>query len=322
MKVLVCGAGALGSLIGALLAEARHETILLGRPDQVRAITLDGLKISGKAYGPPRHVSVRATARTPVGFAPDVVLLAVKTQDVPSALDEHGSAFGNAPIVAIQNGLAQDELVAKTFGTDRAVSAVAAVDATYVKSGEVFCARRGSLVVGSRWGADTSQAQEVLSSAIKIVPTDNAIGARWTKLIVNLANAIPAITGLSYQQSARHPLLSRAHVRMIREGVEAAEQDGVELARLPWTSPGLLKLAATAPEGIARAVYRARVRMILGRSPAFGSTWQSLQRGKSVETEFLNGEVAKRIPGGVNARAVQLVGTTLSPDEAGRRLLA
>jgi 2-dehydropantoate 2-reductase len=82
------------------------------------------------------------------------------------------------------------------------------------------------------------------------------------------------------------------------------------------------------PEAIAVKLFARRVEMVLGKTPAYGSTWQSMQRGRSLETEWLNGEIVRRgakhrVATPVNARAVELAakGAQLSPDEAGRALL-
>jgi 2-dehydropantoate 2-reductase len=328
-RVLVVGAGALGSLLGALLQEARHDVVLLARGAHAREVALEGLLLTGGAYGPPRRVPLKAAFAAPPAFAPDLAILAVKTPDVEAALKEHHAAHdGAAPIVALQNGLAQDALVAQAAGPARAVGAVAALDAEFLEPGHVDCARRGTLVLGGPDPA-TTRAAEILGRAVRVRRTGNLPGARWTKLLVNLGNVVPAITGLSYQEAARHPGLARAHVRMIREGVAVSRAEGVDLAPLPWASPGLLRLTARAPDALAARVYAMRVRRVMGRRPGYGSTWQSVQRGKSPETTWLNGEVVRRgrargVPTPVNEAAAQLVeaGKRLAPGEAARALLA
>jgi 2-dehydropantoate 2-reductase len=325
-KVLILGAGALGSLLGALLQDAGHEPLLIGRPGHVRAVALDGLRLTGGAYGPPRRVPLRAATQAPSDFTPELIILAVKTQDVVPALRENVRALGDAPIVALQNGLAQDALVAAAVGEARAVAAVAVLDAEYVEDGHVDCARRGTLVVGAPFAAGAAAAESargILVDALRVKPTANVAGARWTKLLVNLSNAIPAITGLSYQDASRHEGLARANVRMIREALAVVDAERVRLASLPWTSPLLLRAAGSLPEPIAARLYAARVRRVLGTTLGHGSTWQSVQRGRPTEIAWLNGEVARRgaltgVATPVNAMAVALVekGARLTADEA------
>lgn len=61
-------------------------------------------------------------------------------------------------------------------------------------------------------------------------------------------------------------------------------------------------------------VIAQRVRSVLGKRPGYGSTWQSVERGRSVETQFLNGEIVRRgaargVPTPVNERAVETLST-------------
>lgn len=324
------GAGALGGLLGALLREANHEVVLVARPAQVDVIVREGLRLTGGAYGPARRVPLRAAPDAPRGFRPDLVVMAVKTQDLSAALQANAKALGDAPVVALQNGLAQDDITVEAVGPKRVVAAVASLDAQHVEPGHVDCARRGTLTVGAarREGEVAAEsAARILAQAVRVRRTFDARGARWTKLLVNLGNVVPALTGLPFQQTARHPRLGRAHVRMMREGLAVADAEGARLQPIPWTRPGMVRALARLPDGLARAAYALRVRAVLGSKPAYGSTWQSLQRGASVETPWLNGEVVRRgaehgVATPVNAAACALMesGKRLTVDEVAAAL--
>lgn len=325
-SILVIGAGALGGLLGALLTEKGHEVFLLTRSQAPRAI-----RIEGGAYGPERVVPVRASTSAPLSLRPDLIISGVKTQDLAASLRQHANAMGDAPVVALQNGLAQDDLVVEAVGPARAVSCVVALDALHLEPGVVRCDRAGTLLIGParpEAAAAAHSAAAHLSHVVRVEEVTNVRGARWTKLLVNLQNVIPALTGLSYQETAKHPQLARAVIRMVREARAVADAEGVTLAPLPWTNPMLLRALSRMPEAIALPLYAKRVEKVLGSKPAYGSTWQSVQRGQSVETEWLNGEVVRRgaergIATPVNARATELAakGAQLSPDECARMLL-
>lgn len=331
-RVLVVGAGALGGLLAALLREASHDVAVVARPAQVDVLVREGLRLTGGAYGPPRRVPLRAAPEAPRAFLPDLTIAAVKTQDLAGALRSSEAALGDAPVVALQNGLAQDDILLGVVGPARSVAAVVALDAQHVEPGHVDCARRGTLLVGApaaEGEAAAGTAARILGTAVRVKRRRHIRGARWTKLLVNLGNAIPALTDLPFQATSRHPLLGLAHVRMVREGLAVADAEGARLAGIPWTSPPMVRALAGLPDALARRAYAMRVRMVLGRAPGFGSTWQSVKRGASVETEWLNGEVVRRgaergVGTPVNARAVELVasGKRLDADEAGRLLLS
>lgn len=324
-SLLVIGAGALGGLLGALLTEKGHDVVLLTRSQAPSSI-----HVMGGAYGPDRVVPVRAATVAP-SMRPDLVISGVKTQDLAASLAQHGHALGDAPVVALQNGLAQDDIIADTVGPARAVAAIVALDATHIEPGVVRCDRKGTLLIGpARPEAKdaAARAAKLLAEVVAVERIENVRGARWTKLLVNLQNVVPALTGLSYQETAKHPQLARAVIRMVREARAVADEEKVSLAPLPWTNPMLLRALSRMPEAIALPLYAKRVEKVLGSKPAYGSTWQSVQRGQSVETEWLNGEVVRRgvragLATPVNARATELAakGARLTPDECARMLL-
>lgn len=327
MNVLIIGAGAIGGLVGALLAERGHDALLLTRSPAPPAMRLEG-----GGYGPDRAIPVRSGAEAPAGLRPDLVVVGVKTQDLERALAQHAHAMSDAPVVALQNGLAQDDIVLRTVGPARAVACVVALDAEHLEPGALRCRRPGTLLVGPvrpEGVAAADRAAALLGQAMRVQRIDNVPGTRWTKLLLNIQNVGPALTGLSYQEIARHPGLSRAILRMVREAREVADAEGVALAPLPWTSPMLLRALSRLPEPIALPLYARRIRAVLGDEPAYGSTWQSVQRGQSVETDWLNGEIVRRgrargVPTPVNARAVELAakGARMGPDECARILMS
>ncbi|HEY6237863.1 MAG TPA: 2-dehydropantoate 2-reductase N-terminal domain-containing protein, partial [Thermoplasmata archaeon] len=47
MRVVVFGAGAVGSLLGARLSRAGHSVLLVGRPEHVAQVQREGLQIEG-----------------------------------------------------------------------------------------------------------------------------------------------------------------------------------------------------------------------------------------------------------------------------------
>lgn len=321
--VLVIGSGAIGGLLAALLAEKGHTVEARGRG---RIVT--HVRVEGGGYGLDRDIALGALPR---GTAPDLVLLGVKTQDLEDALREQAPAMAAAPVVALQNGLAQDELVAASVGPARAVAAIVALDAEYLGGDRVRCARKGTLLIGAADPAGAAaavRAREIMRDAVSVADAPNVPGARWTKLLVNLQNVVPALTDLSYQEVAKHDGLARAVVRMVREARQVADAEGVTLAPLPWTNPMLLRALSRLPEAVALPLYAKRVEKVLGKTPSYGSTWQSMQRGRSLETQWLNGEVVRRgrargIATPVNARATELAvkGARMPADECARALL-
>jgi 2-dehydropantoate 2-reductase len=310
MRLAVIGAGAVGSLVGGLLARAGEDVTLVGRQPHVDAVKRDGLRIDGE-LGP---LQIRVGAIERLDFKPAVALLTVKTQAVADAARELRPYVAGVPVVTMQNGVRSDELVAEVPGKHDLLSCVVLFAATYLEPGSVTYALRGDLVLGVPFGPIDERTRTIAGILDKALPTHlsaDIAGAHWTKLIINENNALPTVTGLSIQDVNRRPALSRLSVLMMREAVTTIAAAGITLASLPRLPVTALRTMLRMPMPIVSRLPRLLTRS-LGRTTALGSTLQSVRRGEKTEIDYLNGEVValgKRIgrPTPYNSAVVDLV---------------
>lgn len=279
MRIAILGAGAIGCALGAALAP-HAQVELIARGAHLAALQRDGLHLDGRTLRLPASDRLRAGA--------DVVVAAVKTQDLDAALRDAAPALGEARVVTLQNGLAAEDIAGRH--AKRVVGCVCALDAEFLQPGVVTIGRVGGLVL-----SECEDLAALLSRAgIPTGVASNFVGARWTKLLVNLNNALLAATGLTAQEAYARRDLPRLSIRVVREGLAVARAEGVRLAPIPWADPRQVAFAARLPETLAARLVAARVRRDAGDVPLRGSTQQSLLRSRSVETPFLNGEVVRR----------------------------
>ena len=120
--VVVLGAGAMGSLFGATLAQGGLAVTLVDvRADHIDAINTHGLKIQG--YGGERTVRVRATDRTGELPRADVVLVQTKAMDTAVAVESIRRVFGPETVaVSFQNGLGNEEVIGGIVGHERVLA--------------------------------------------------------------------------------------------------------------------------------------------------------------------------------------------------------
>lgn len=133
----------------------------------------------------------------------------------------------------------------------------------------------------------------VLDKALPTSVTANIRGARWTKLIVNLNNVLPALCDASFKQIYRDPFLRGLAVGLMREGIAVAERAGIRPEPIPGTSVPLVRLVAYLPAALAGAVAARKAARLETHWPLKGSTWQSVARGQPTEVDYLNGEVVR-----------------------------
>lgn len=323
MKIAVIGAGAVGSLVGGLLSAAGEEVTLVGRGEHVRRINESGLRLSG--VGKERILHPKAA--TFLEERPDLLLMATKTQDLAEACREVAPLVSEeTPVITMQNGVRCDEIAREFFRPQQIIGCVVFFSASYLEPGEVRWQVRGHLIIGDPFVPDPERlrrVREVLKKALPVRISRDIRASRWTKLIFNLNNALPAITGLPMQRIYFSPDTAAIPLRMMREGMEVAHRAGFGL---DFSLPALaMRTMVRLPEAVPRRILGVLGRTPVGREPIFGSTWQSIRRGARTEVDYLNGEVVRLgrkmgLDTPYNERVVELVheverkGEFLSPE--------
>ena len=291
-RIAVIGAGAVGSALGALLHRAGQNVVLIARPAHVAAIRQDGLRVDGETGSFIAPVEASET----LNFRPELALLTAKTQDVLAAVKANQTFLSDVPVVTFQNGVRSDELVASILPREQILSAVVLMHVTYLLPGKVTVVYRGKLILGRPFGPRDSKLEEVahvINQAVPTLVTDNIQGAHWLKLIVNLNNALPAITNFTLSQVYANTSLRNLAVGLMREGLRVIDRANIRLESLPEVSVGLTRLINWMPSGIAGRIAAAKVRRLSTVWPLWGSTLQSIQRGRPTEIDYLNGEIMK-----------------------------
>jgi 2-dehydropantoate 2-reductase len=332
VKIAVVGAGAIGSVIGGLLSKAGEDVTLVGRKAHVDAINRNGLILDA----PDERAVVLVKAAEDLGFKPDLALLTAKTQDVESSVRRAQSFLSSALIVTTQNGVQSDDIVAGILGKENVISGVVLYNCEFLEPGRVSYSKlfsKTALLIGEPFGVKGNRLQSLSALFNRALPTDiseDIRGAHWTKLLWNLITAVPAVTGLSYQEGGRHPQIRELNVKLMKEGLELVKITGIKATPVPGLSLSVLETMANMPLTEASSMMK-NVSESLGKTPALGSMLQSIKRGKSTEVDYMNGEIVnlgkrKGIPTPVNSLVVGLVhevettGRFLTPDELAQRL--
>lgn len=291
-KIAVVGAGAIGSIVGGLLAKAGEDVTLIGRKTHVDNINRHGLTIDG-IMG---EMKIDVIAKESLDFEPDIVILSVKTQDVKIAAQEIKSHVSKSTIITMQNGVESDKIAADILGENNILSCVVLFGGTFIEPGKVTLTnynKKGSLVIGQAFGDKSDKIEMVtaiLNKALPAVKTSDIHGAHWTKLILNQVNAIPAVTGLSMQEVSKNRKLVKLQILLMREGLHVIEKSGVKLCSLPGIPIFIIKFMINFPL-IFSLPFFAMQSKVLGDIPVPGSILQSIMRSETTEIDYLNGEI-------------------------------
>ena len=98
MRIVVFGAGAVGSWYGGLLARAGLDATLIGRPAHVEAIRRDGLRLQSAAFD--ERVALQASTEADAIAGAALVLVCVKSPDTEAAADAMAPHLSADAVVA------------------------------------------------------------------------------------------------------------------------------------------------------------------------------------------------------------------------------
>jgi 2-dehydropantoate 2-reductase len=311
MKIAVIGSGAIGSLVAGYLKLRGEDVYLVGRADAVKAITENGLKISG----------VRGDLKVNIGIyeelvsRPDLVILATKTQDIKEALRTNLSLIKDSIILTTQNGVQADKIVSSFVSKKNIFSSIVMFGATYLDPGKVVHNFEGSWILGSinSLGPDprTLSLSMVLDKVFPAVISEDIEGMKYLKIFVNANNCIPAILGISMQEAFSDPEVSKVSVAIWREGFQIISKASIKLVSLPgFPIENITKLIAI-PPGEAAKIFSGLMSK-LSLEPLYGSILQSIKRGRASEIDYINGEFVSLADkygksAGLNKRLVEMV---------------
>lgn len=276
MRILVFGAGALGSVVAARLAGA-HDVALVGRRAHVEAIRRRGLKVSGKT----EIVATGLEAVTSVGELggppPEVVLLTVKSYDTAAAVAALSPFRDASVLVSLQNGLGNEETIAA--GASRVLGAVINQGATLLGPGEVFHAGTGDTELGPFEGTTMDDARALAAAfegvGMPAVACEDIRARIWSKVILNAAvNPLTALLRMRTGELLGSDDLLGALDLVVDESVAIARACGVTL-----DAGELLDL-------IRKVVEATRD----NRS----SMLQDLEKGRRTEIDAINGALIDR----------------------------
>jgi 2-dehydropantoate 2-reductase len=297
--IAVVGSGAVGCLFGAMLREAGHRVIMLDtNAERVETIASDGIHITG--ISGEKTVSVEATAKAGDIGECDVAVIATKSYDTADAVDGvAGVLKPSTPVLTLQNGLGNVEVIRDAVGDDRTIGGITAQGATLAAAGSIVHAGRGKTVIGTpanRLTDNLELVRSILESAgFEPEVSGDLEGTIWNKLIINVGiNALTAVTRLNNGRLIEFEGTHQIMKDVVAEAVEVAKAHKI-------------KVALADPLGQVEEVCRLTATNI-------ASMLQDVLARRHTEIDAINGAIARLgeeagIPTPINAALAALVRT-------------
>ena len=203
MKIAIVGAGAMGCVYAALMADAGNEVWAVDTwQEHVDAIAAKGLRLEGASGD--RTVALGATTDPAAAGPCDLVIIATKAPQVEVAAAGARALLGpETPVLTIQNGLGSAAKVARIVGPERViVGVVGGFGASIRAPGHAHHNGMELVRLGESDGAVTPRLERIAAlwrdAGFTVKCFDDIAQLVWEKLICNVCySGTAALTGLT-----------------------------------------------------------------------------------------------------------------------------
>ena len=305
MKIAIYGAGAMGTVLGALLTKGGVNVDLITRNEaHVQGLKEKGAQIVCVADKTQWNVPVNALFPAEMREKYDVIFLMTKQRHNAEILEFLlPKLTDDGVICTTQNGLPEESVMA-AVGAKRTYGLVASYGANFIGNGKVALTseiKAMSVAVGGYQndGKHTPLLKEILSKAGKAAgnenfakATDNLAGARWSKLSINAAfSGLSVVTGQTFGEIAKKRKSKKIALGVLRECMDVANAKGLKLEEMQGHDMQKL-LGKRGFFGTKFALFALPIAMKRHKNLRSGML-ADLEKGRKCEIDFINGVVCK-----------------------------
>jgi 2-dehydropantoate 2-reductase len=214
----------------------------------------------------------------------DIVLVAVKSDDTQAMADliaRH--AQPHVTVVSLQNGVGNVPVLQSRLPGRVVLAGMVPFNVIALGQGRFHRATSGDILIDKE---ANDIAVQISGPGLPIRAAGNMIGVQWGKLLLNLNNALNALSGLPLRDQLAQREWRALFADEMREALAVLKAEGIApVASTPlpaaWT-PCILKL----PDFAFRAVAAPMVKI---DPKARSSMWEDLERGRRTEIDHLQG---------------------------------
>lgn len=238
--ILIWGAGAIGGVIGAVLAREGHDVHMVDIVQDHVAAMREGLRIEG----PVEEFVQALPASTPADLTGrfERIVLAVKAHHTEEALEmalPHLASGGF--VMSAQNGL-NERVIGARIGAENTLGCFVNFGADWLEPGRILYGNRAAVAVGELDGAATDRARQMHALLSLVEPdavlTDNIWGYLWGKMGYGALLFATALTPMSMSDAMARPDHRPVYHALGHEVMRLAEAEGVEPLGFNGFDPG------------------------------------------------------------------------------------
>lgn len=282
-RITVAGAGSIGCFVGGLLADAGHEVRFLARPRVAAACAADGLRLTD-FDGLDVHLAAPdmiEDAEAALSGA-DLVLVCVKSGDTNAMARQIAAHVPQAQVISLQNGVAN--AAALRAALPHADVRAGMVPFNVVPGGPAHYHRAtsGDILI------EAGPLPDLSCPHLNWVQVDNIEAVQWGKLLINLGNAINALSDMPLLEQLHDRRWRRLMADQMAEGLRVLKTAGVTPAKTTAAPPNLIPHILRLPTPLFRVIA---AQMLTIDAQARSSMWDDLKQGRKTEIDALQGAI-------------------------------
>jgi 2-dehydropantoate 2-reductase len=292
-RYVIFGAGAIGSAVAGLLTRAGSRVVCVARPVYAEALR-KGIVI--KENGEELTVSVEAVsaARELTPHSEDIAFITTKSQATEKAADDLLERYDDTlPVVCLQNGVRNEEIVGRRFRN--VYAGLVFLSAVQLDPSVIALPQGRSVAIGGYPSGVDGMARnlcaELTRAGFEAMASPHVMSMKWGKLVANLNNATTTITGYWLERAMSDPTMRRLMLAVREEGLRVLDAAGIEVEP-PAGEASPIRIREMTNKLREPPKHQYDPNWMSNGPRTYSSMWQDLHLGrKAHEAEFLNGDI-------------------------------
>lgn len=317
LKILIFGAGAIGTYIGGSLALAGQQVVFVEKQKMVDELherglrldlTIDERRKTKDAFVvDPRAFVISPSIEEALNYGPfDVAIFALKSFDTAAAM-EGLKPFAEKlpPILCLANGVENEQVIARTMGVDKVIYGTVTTAVGRKGPGNIVLEKLRGVGIAAGHVLSEKLVDVFNHAYLRCRLYPDADSMKWSKLLTNLiANPTSAILNMTAAEVLANRRLYKLEIEMLKECLAMMKAQNLEVVDLPGTTVRALAFATRLPLWLSKP-FLARAAGS-GRGNKMPSFHIDLYMGRpKSEVEYLHGAIvregkARGIPTPVN----------------------
>jgi 2-dehydropantoate 2-reductase len=290
-KISIFGAGSIGCYLGGCLAAAGADIVFIGRERIQRQLNQHGLSISDwkgrKEKLLPEQINFSTHAE---GLREaDYIFLTVKsgdTKEAAAAILEFTES--KTVIISFQNGTQNVGVLRQLLPQHKVLKGMVPFNVLGDAMGQFHCGTEGDIAIEGREDELLPLLEALQRASLPVTLYADITGVQWGKLIMNLNNAVNALSGVPLFEQLNDRGYRLVMAQVITEALLVMKAAGIQPARTGKVIPKWMPYMLSLPNWLFKRVASATLKI---DPKARSSMYEDFELKRKTEIDYLNGEI-------------------------------